>query len=94
MFIVKVLTQNIAYTLDREFFYLSNEKVEIGVRVEITFNRRTLYGFVLSIEETEKSQKDLEEDTGYKLRFIDKVVDEKKKSGIISKIKRIIRDYI
>ena len=77
MFIVKVLTQNIAYTLDREFFYLSNEKVEIGVRVEITFNRRTLYGFVLSIEETEKSQKDLEEDTGYKLRFIDKVVDEK-----------------
>ena len=57
MFIVKVLTQNIAYTLDREFFYLSNEKVEIGVRVEITFNRRTLYGFVLSIEETEKVDK-------------------------------------
>ena len=31
MFIVKVLTQNIAYTLDREFFYLSNDKVEIVV---------------------------------------------------------------
>lgn len=77
MYIVKVLTQNIAYSLDRDFFYLSNEKVEIGVRVEITFNKRDLFGFVLSIEKTDKTKEEIEEDTGLKLNFIKKVIDEK-----------------
>ena len=40
MYLLSVLTQRNVYLLDRTFYYLSDECVEEGVRVNITFNEQ------------------------------------------------------
>lgn len=80
--IVKVVELLIEYTnhsLDRPFSYVyfGNKPVDKGYRVLVTFNKRTLVGYVLNVKESEKTKKELEEELGFKILEIIDVLDEK-----------------
>lgn len=77
MYIVSILVEHPTYALDTTFDYLSNEFTSIGVRVEINFNHRNIIGYVENIQETLKTKEELENEHGFKYRFINKVIDEK-----------------
>lgn len=80
--IVKVIELLIEYTnhsLDRPFSYVyfGSKPVDKGYRVLVTFNNRTLVGYVLSVQKTDKTKKELEDDLGFKILEIIDVLDEK-----------------
>jgi primosomal protein N' (replication factor Y) (superfamily II helicase) len=76
MYLLEVLTQHPIYQIDQTFYYLSNEEVKSFVRVEVTFNKQEIFGFVTSIKETDKTKEELEKEMGFTLLFIKKVVDQ------------------
>ena len=76
MFIVKVLVERPAYSLDTTFSYLSERHLLRGVRVSIPFGRQKLVGYVDSVEETSMTKEELEEAAGFKYQFITEVIDE------------------
>lgn len=78
MRIVEILIEYASHTLDRPFSYLydGNKKLGPGFRVLVNFNRRPLVGYVLSIKETTLTQDELEEQSGYRLEYIEDVIDE------------------
>lgn len=76
MYLLKVLVEMPTHSLDKTFDYLSNQEVKPGVRVNIFFNRRNIVGYVLGVEHTEKSKKQLEEAAGFKYAYISSVIDE------------------
>lgn len=76
MFLLKVLTQQSVYALDREFYYLSEREIKIGVRVAIDFNNSSLIGFVLDCTESKKTAEELSDETGFNLKFVTEVIDE------------------
>ena len=47
MYLLKVLTQNNVYLLDRTFYYLSDKDVKEGVRVKINFHNSSIVGYVV-----------------------------------------------
>ena len=75
MYIVKILAQHSLYELDREFYYLSNDKIQTGVRVIINFHNQEIIGFVFECIETDKSKEELEIESGFDYKFIDRVMD-------------------
>lgn len=76
MFIVDVLIEHPINKLDRQFSYLSALPVLKGVRVKVPFNKQSLVGFVEEVNKTELTQKELEEENGFRYQFIDEVIDE------------------
>ena len=69
MYILKVLVEHNTYSLKDSFYYVSNEEVKKGSRVNITFNNQHLVGFVvetiyqdLSLEEMQQFSKFIEND--------------------------------
>lgn len=62
--------------LDRTFTYCYNDMIEQGVRVVVNFNNQKLVGFVESVEESDKTQKELSEALGYQVKEIIEVLDE------------------
>ena len=78
MQIVKVLIEYANRTLDRPFsyFYKGNIKIQKGVRVLVCFNRRDIVGYVVDAEETNKTIKEIEEESGYQLNEIVSVIDQ------------------
>ena len=77
MYLLNVLTQRNLYLLDRTFYYLSKDKVNVGVRVNIKFNNSQIVGYVISSEEINKSKEEIEDEVGMNLNFIDSIIDEK-----------------
>ena len=80
--IVKIIELLIEYTnhsLDRPFSYVyfGNKPVGKGYRVLITFNNRTLVGYVLNVEETDKTKNEVEDELGFKMLEIIDVLDDK-----------------
>ena len=78
MQIVKVLIEYANRTLDRPFsyFYKGNIKIQKGVRVLVCFNHRDIVGYVVDAEETNKTIKEIEEESGYQLNEIVSVIDQ------------------
>lgn len=76
MYLLEVLTQRNLYLLDRTFYYVSETKVEVGVRVNITFNNAKIVGYVTNVIYKDKTKEELEEQLGLNLLFIDDVIDE------------------
>ena len=78
MQIVKVLIEYANRALNRPFSYVYNGKVKIipGVRVLVSFNHRDLVGYVLNVEETNKTIAEIEEESGYHLSEVIDIIDQ------------------
>ena len=59
MFKVEVLIEHPVQALDRGFSYLSKKPILTGIRVQVPFNHRQVVGYVLSVEEVDLTQKEL-----------------------------------
>ncbi len=77
MYIVSVLVEHPVHKLDTTFDYLSNELVEVGVRVGIGFGYQNITGYVMACNYSDKTKAQLEEMHGYKFQYIRDVIDEK-----------------
>ena len=78
MQIVKVLIEYANRTLNRPFsyFYKGNVKIKKGVRVLVNFNHRDIVGYVIDVEETNKSVSEIESKSGYQLNEIVSIIDQ------------------
>ena len=81
MYLIKCWIEHPVNKLDKTFDYMHNETIITGVRVIVDFNNRKLIGFVDSCEKIDNLIK-LEEDLGYKLKPIEKILD---KESLITK---------
>ncbi|MGB4613579.1 MAG: primosomal protein N' [Erysipelotrichaceae bacterium] len=81
MYLIKCWIEHPVNKLDKTFDYMHNEAIITGVRVIVDFNNKKLIGFVDSCEKIENLIK-LEEDLGYKLKPIEKILD---KESLITK---------
>ena len=77
MQIVEVLIEYANRSLNRPFSYIyqGDIKLEKGIRVLVNFNHRDIIGYVINVEESDKSLNELEEESGYQLNEIVDVVD-------------------
>lgn len=77
MKLVYVLVQHSILKINNEFVYFYDGDIKKYSRVEISFNNQHgLYGFVTKIEETNKTKKEIEEEYGFEILNIDKVIDD------------------
>ena len=78
MKLVKILTEYTSLSLNRPFSYLydKDKAIDVGFRVKVRFNNRDIVGYVIEIEETNKSEEQIKEETGLKLDYIEEVIDE------------------
>lgn len=78
MKIIELLIEHNSYSLNRPFSYLynGNKKVDVGFRVLVKFNTQELVGYVISVKDTSKDQKQLSEEFGFNVSFIEDVIDE------------------
>lgn len=75
LYIVQVLVEHPTHALDTNFDYLSKEELKPGVRVAIVFGYQRIIGYVTGCKYSEKSKEDLEEEAGFKYRYISEVID-------------------
>ena len=77
MQIVEVLIEYANRSLNRPFSYLykGKEKLEKGIRVLVSFNHREIVGYVLNVSFTNKTEKQIEEESGYQVSEIIDVID-------------------
>lgn len=77
MYLVEVLIEYKAQTLNRPFSYLCdlNKPLNVGVRVTLPFNNRLSVAYVISFKETNKTKQELEQELGFELGFIQDVLD-------------------
>ena len=77
MQIVEVLIEYADRSLNRPFSYLykGKEKLEKGIRVLVSFNHREIVGYVINVSFTNKSEKQIEEESGYQVSEIIDVID-------------------
>ena len=77
MQIVEVLIEYANRSLNRPFSYLykGKEKLEKGIRVLVGFNHREIVGYVINVIETNKSEKEIEEESGYQVSEVIDVID-------------------
>ena len=77
MQIVEVLIEYANRSLNRPFSYLykGKEKLEKGIRVLVNFNHRDIVGYVINVRQTDKNEKQIEEESGYQLSEIVDVID-------------------
>ena len=78
MLLVELLIEHGLHSLDRPFLYAydGKEKILPGFRVLINFNNNELVGYVINIKEVDKSLEDIEEEYGYDINKVIKVLDE------------------
>ena len=77
MQIVEVLTEYTNRSLNRPFSYVykGQDKLEKGIRVLVSFNHRDIVGYVINVTTTNKTVKEVEEESGYQLNEIVDVID-------------------
>ena len=79
MKIIELLIEHKSYSLNRPFSYIYNgqKQVQKGCRVLVKFASQELVGYVLSVNDTDKSVEVLEEELGFELNEIIDVIDDK-----------------
>lgn len=77
MYILKVLVEHPARSLDTTFDYLSNQYVLPGCRVKIKFGYQKIIGYVDAVVETDKTKEQLEYEKGFRYSYIQEIIDEK-----------------
>ena len=77
--LVNVLIERKAQSLNRPFsyFYDGEKDVDVGYRVLINFANQRIIGYVISVEDTDKTINELEKERGYKFEKILEVIDDK-----------------
>ena len=77
MQIVEVLIEYANRSLNRPFSYLYKGKDQLvkGIRVLVNFNHRDIVGYVINVKNTNKTEAELEEESGYQLSEIVDVID-------------------
>lgn len=75
MQIVSVLVEHPIHRLDTTFDYLSNEPLQMRVRVQIRFGPQRIIGYITKVVETTKTKEELEEEHGFTYRYIEEVID-------------------
>ena len=78
MQIVEVLIEYANRSLNRPFSYLykGDKKLEIGIRVLVTFNHREIVGYVINVRTTNQTKEQIEEESGYSLTKIVDIIDQ------------------
>lgn len=78
MQIVKVLIEYANRTLNRPFSYIykGKEKIQKGIRVLVNFNHRDIVGYVVDVENTNKTVEEIESESGYQLNEIVSIIDQ------------------
>ncbi len=78
MQIVEVLIEYAKSSLNRPFSYFYNGKKKLvkGIRVLLDFNHRDIIGYVVKVEETNKSVEEYEEEKGFTISEIKDVIDD------------------
>jgi primosomal protein N' (replication factor Y) len=78
MRLAKVLIEHPIIALDLPFDYLIPETLNpsVGVRVEVEFNKRIIVGYLTAIIEDKRSLPQIENDLGFSLKPIIRVIDE------------------
>ena len=78
MQIVEVLIEYAKSSLNRPFsyFYNGQKKLVKGIRVLLDFNHRDIIGYVVKVEETNKSVEEYEEEKGFSISEIKDVIDD------------------
>lgn len=74
MQLVKVLIEYGSSRLDKTFDYCIQEPIKKYSRVKVTFNRRSVIGFVLQVSEIDLEA--YEKEVGYKIQSIDEIIDD------------------
>lgn len=77
VYIVEVLVEHPTHALDTTFDYLSKTKILTGVRVAITFGAQKIIGYVMASHYSELTKSELEQEAGFKYRYISEIIDEK-----------------
>lgn len=75
MYILKVLVEHPSRSLDMTFDYLSDEMVQPGCRVKITFNHQSIVGYVDDVVKTDQSKEQLEAKSGFRYLYIQEIID-------------------
>lgn len=77
MKIIELLIEHNNYSLNRPFSYVyfGDKPVDKGYRVLVKFNHQELVGYVLKVNSTNKSKKELEEELGFNIDEIVDVID-------------------
>ena len=78
MQIVEVLIEYANRSLNRPFsyYYKGNKKLEVGIRVLVSFNHREIVGYVINVRTTDKTIEQIEEESGYSLTEIVDIIDQ------------------
>ncbi|MBR3151394.1 MAG: primosomal protein N' [Erysipelotrichaceae bacterium] len=76
MYLLEIYVTNSALAIDHPFTYLCEEEPQRFERVEVSFANSRNVGLITGIAETEKSEEELEADYGYKLLWIERILDE------------------
>lgn len=74
-YLLQIWIEHSNLKLDKLYTYLHHEQVAKGARVIIDFNHRLIMGFCGGCEETLLDDEQLQAKYGYKLKYIDEVVD-------------------
>lgn len=77
VYIVKVLVEHPTHSLDTTFDYLSKIEILKGVRVAIVFGVQKIIGYVMECRYSAQTKQQLEEEAGFKYRYIGEVIDAK-----------------
>ena len=77
MLIVETLIEYASHSLNRPFSYVykGNKTIEKGYRVLIEFNHREIVGYVINVQETNKTVEQLENELGFNIGEIKDVLD-------------------
>ena len=77
MLIVETLIEYASHSLNRPFSYVYKGKknIEKGYRVLIEFNHREIVGYVINVQETNKTVEELETELGFNIDEIKDVLD-------------------
>ncbi|MCH5171959.1 MAG: primosomal protein N' [Erysipelotrichales bacterium] len=77
MIILNVLIEHAAYAINRPFSYVYEGEMspKVGERVQVSFHNSQVVGYIIGIEETNKSKEEYEEELGYQILVADKLLD-------------------
>ncbi len=76
MYLLDVYIGSPNLSIDYRYTYASQKKVLNHTRVRVTFNKRSLLGFVDKVEEFDGQLEELNAKLGYEVRYIEEVVDQ------------------
>ena len=78
MQILSVLIEYNVSSLNRPFSYVyeGDNEIKVGTRVLVPFNNRNIIGYVVDVEKTDKTKKEISESSPFDVKEITKIIDD------------------